>query len=812
MSPISLADLISSRKWEHAFFTTYALSLTFFETCVLRELRQKGCHQIYLITDVDGYQSSLGERRSTRVGHEYRVIPVALPKGVFHPKCTYLSGPEGDVLIIGSGNITFGGYGRNLEVFEVLEPGNTPTIFGEFADFLDDLGTRADIIIPDNLWITQLSLLARRHAQNSISDPSQPRLLHSASYPIIDQIVKLAAQEAKGSVLTVLSPFHDADGNAVKRLAERLGAAEIRVALPTRKPSETTFPFKEAGSWSIPLSAVIPEVESPNRCLHAKWFQIERSGSETITLTGSINATSKALCSNDNIEVGIFRRHSPEVEYATWKKTLIPKNTATPHYGASGLGNKCVIHAVLRSDGSFAGWVIKAKDVAGTWDGFLESGKGDRCAVSAIVNDDGRFISTLSSKEELLFATGLQIFLTKEGCEARGWVTQEDILKLGREQRTVIRFLNDEDTLDDEVALIDYLALSINRHSPQFVNPIKIHKQEGKTDGRDAGHCSVTFHLADIAPIEGNSGDEEEISSPESHTGAFDLFVRLRRYLLGERPTSQNKTKIVEIEYEEEDEDPGVQKEEAAKRRKIISRLDAFEDCVEKCLQESKDVTRRRAALVYWFEVKLHILMRHNLHDEALIFLRAWFWHACSEKLMVSPYEALEQHLFTAAAVCALALPDESRPLDLVKIHGGLERFFGGVIEPTLVHELLIDHPEVGFASFLVPSQENMLGGALDDILKTTTLRSELETSLARHEAHLEVNSDLNVFKSSIGKEFLSTLKKRPGVKCYKASDPVTPCCRFCYTVLTVKAEHDFKHNRIAQCSHCGMFVVNLEP
>ena len=77
---------------------------------------QSGCREIWVVADAQGYQSSLVERRSHGVGQEYHLVPFALPHGVFHPKCCYLEGTEGDLLAIGSGNLTFGGFGRNLEV------------------------------------------------------------------------------------------------------------------------------------------------------------------------------------------------------------------------------------------------------------------------------------------------------------------------------------------------------------------------------------------------------------------------------------------------------------------------------------------------------------------------------------------------------------------------------------------------------------------------------------------------------------------------------------------------------------------------
>lgn len=82
----SPVEVLESGQWKAALFTTFALSLSFFESVVLHRLRKVGCREIWVVVDAQGYRSSLMERRSTRVGQEYRLIPVALPRGVFHPK------------------------------------------------------------------------------------------------------------------------------------------------------------------------------------------------------------------------------------------------------------------------------------------------------------------------------------------------------------------------------------------------------------------------------------------------------------------------------------------------------------------------------------------------------------------------------------------------------------------------------------------------------------------------------------------------------------------------------------------------------
>src|SRR4051794_12110809 len=101
----SIAEFLAAASWKHALFTTYALSLSYFESEVLRPLFRIGCDDIWLIADAEGYKASLLERRAMRVGQEYRLIPAALPDGLLHAKSIYLSNDHEDLLLVGSGNV-----------------------------------------------------------------------------------------------------------------------------------------------------------------------------------------------------------------------------------------------------------------------------------------------------------------------------------------------------------------------------------------------------------------------------------------------------------------------------------------------------------------------------------------------------------------------------------------------------------------------------------------------------------------------------------------------------------------------------------
>ena len=59
----AIAEYLSASRWKHALFTKYVLSLSYFESEVLRPLLQQGCDDIWLICDAQGYRSSLTTRR-----------------------------------------------------------------------------------------------------------------------------------------------------------------------------------------------------------------------------------------------------------------------------------------------------------------------------------------------------------------------------------------------------------------------------------------------------------------------------------------------------------------------------------------------------------------------------------------------------------------------------------------------------------------------------------------------------------------------------------------------------------------------------
>ena len=120
MNPV---DLLSASSWTRVAFTTYSLSLSFFEAVVLDALVRGRASGALVLSDPEGIRAALSEEGARRVGRDYEIAPVVRKgPGICHPKVSVLAQKDDAHLLVGSGNLTFSGWGGNLEVIEHLHP------------------------------------------------------------------------------------------------------------------------------------------------------------------------------------------------------------------------------------------------------------------------------------------------------------------------------------------------------------------------------------------------------------------------------------------------------------------------------------------------------------------------------------------------------------------------------------------------------------------------------------------------------------------------------------------------------------------
>jgi len=86
MPALSSLELIQAHRWSRLFFTTYALSLSFFEAVILERIVRQQIGSCSILADVFGVRTAMDEVGAHGAGRTYDIEPVAVRNGCFHPK------------------------------------------------------------------------------------------------------------------------------------------------------------------------------------------------------------------------------------------------------------------------------------------------------------------------------------------------------------------------------------------------------------------------------------------------------------------------------------------------------------------------------------------------------------------------------------------------------------------------------------------------------------------------------------------------------------------------------------------------------
>lgn len=304
LQEVSGLEIIRAGQWRSALFTTYALSLGFFEGALLPSLQRAGAREITIFSDVEGVRGALSEAGARHVGRAYSIEPVRSTSGIFHPKLSALVAADGPQLLIGSGNLTFGGWGRNVELVEYLLPAAHPVAFKDAAQFLSRLGSTARVELSNRASLLEHASIL--DAAGGGATEGTVRVLHNLEQGIAGQVTAFANAYGGAQRLTLASPYFGGI-NAARDLAQQLGldAFEVHVAQKVAVNGEH-FRFDLAAEAKPVILEILEEGEKESRPLHAKLIEIVCAGARLI-VSGSINASRPALSVTDNVELAVLR-------------------------------------------------------------------------------------------------------------------------------------------------------------------------------------------------------------------------------------------------------------------------------------------------------------------------------------------------------------------------------------------------------------------------------------------------------------------------------------------------------------------------
>lgn len=302
-----LKTVKDARDISNALILTHNIDFVFVQSVVVPALAKCGSPKLTIFADAEcaaqtyQYQSQvLGS-----LGRRYRVVPVQMQAGFrFHPKALMLSGQASATLLVGSGNLTFGGWRENGEVWCKFDSqAEENDVFGDFYSYvLQVVGLCAQ---PRDAVVAEVEEAFDPNTRSWAANlPTAGRLLGRAGQgPSMLQQMKASIATDEVEHLYICAPYFDEDAEAVRAISQELNADSTTLLLESKRTNLLSAAAAGLGPRFKLRAATYEHKEtantadrSPSRSapLHAKFYGVQHSGRVTVFL-GSANCSRSAL-------------------------------------------------------------------------------------------------------------------------------------------------------------------------------------------------------------------------------------------------------------------------------------------------------------------------------------------------------------------------------------------------------------------------------------------------------------------------------------------------------------------------------------
>lgn len=791
-------ELVSGGKWRKAMFFTYALSLGFFESVLLPHLRRGGLKEASIFADVRGVADALSESGAREVGRSYVVHPVRLERGIFHPKLAVLEGDDLH-LLAGSGNMTFGGWGANLEAVEHLTPAYHPAAFADAAAFLEALATSPDVALaePDVIepWITMLGRAGAGATEGAV------RLLHNLDRSFADQLIAYADGLGGAKAMTIASPYYGGPA-AVASLVDRLGISDVSVHVPLAfARNGEVFPFERMPmARAVVLDVLEPEAGKRGRPEHVKLIEIECVQGRMI-LTGSVNATPPALGlgARRNVELGVLRLFPDGLRRISRRpyQGSLPVAELASAIEADG-HRQDVLYVRVQKDALIG--VLLSGDPAGQWDARLDSNAARRELGPAEVNADGSFTVHAPGVDDLVYRSGRAVLtLERPGRRARGFLTFTDLIvlggRLGSSVGPLLRFTSGTGDEDDLTALLEWFAMHPEDTLSAWRGPSKRHQAINE------GPVFVPIGDLDIRrdPVVGSG---HFIPSDSSGQSAFDRLLGSLRLALRIAPELSQPSANVD-EHADLEDDPG---EVPPKRVERDYVLEGLEQAWE--IFAARVPLDPRSELLRMADVTAHVMLRrHAGRDRISKYVNRWIQLAGAHLRVTDAKDELDQTLIALIVFAGFldGSPSRARRRLLHVLQGQLSVADAAALQsadwrltPTAVLIQSIAGPEGLEATWLEVQRGDT---AYDELLAIgAAVRGEAAFPVLKH------------LKDEPEAQQAESLIARGRVDRIFLLSAATTSCPKDHRVLPTMQQHRLRGRGLATAECCGCILINLYP
>ncbi len=218
------------RGYPSAIALTYSFDPLFFERVVLPDLRHGGTGEVVILADQGQVDEAIA-RCADQVQQLGRSYQLTYGKArSFHPKMIVRIGAKGASVLLGSGNLTHGGWGGNeeLAVSWKVEVGDRESVsalkrlLAQIADYcVGSMGNEAIRRIADQSWLSE---------GGRSKGVEGPVLLTSADRPLADDLARRWSGR-RFSKMSVITGSTDEGGRFIEWCQAKFGIAECTVAM-----------------------------------------------------------------------------------------------------------------------------------------------------------------------------------------------------------------------------------------------------------------------------------------------------------------------------------------------------------------------------------------------------------------------------------------------------------------------------------------------------------------------------------------------------------------------------------------------------
>ena len=302
MDTRALLTEIPGGKFHSAIFTTFSINLYYLEQQVLPLMHNKGIGYVSILADANilsGILDNYGIMSENRK-RSYSLHGVH-SDGAFHPKIIFLAGENHILFLLGSGNLTTAGHGRNLESWSVVyidnEHHRDAPLVASIWQYLSRLHERlGDSAIEKLKTIKQNCRLLKEGLipKQKVSWEKSPAIaIFDDKRSSILQKLKDLVPSGSVKTLTVFSPFYDTRGKLISLLDRHFKPDRINIILqekfgcfPKHMVVADHMYFYSWKDWNAKNNKV--------RYSHAKKLLFETAEGNFL-LTGSANASIAAM-------------------------------------------------------------------------------------------------------------------------------------------------------------------------------------------------------------------------------------------------------------------------------------------------------------------------------------------------------------------------------------------------------------------------------------------------------------------------------------------------------------------------------------